>query len=62
MSNIPAFIYVFKEADRDKLLSLRYELVKNDENSHIYIFLNNKTDIDFSCKDINFALSDILTF
>ena len=61
MSSVSNFIYAFNEEGRDKLLALQYELLKCDEQNHIFVFLNKKRQ-DFSCNDFKFALSDTLTF
>lgn len=55
------FIYVFDINTRDKLLSQNYQLIKSDINKNIFIF-ENKTDISFSMNDVQFVLSNILTF
>lgn len=58
---MPNFIYVFSEESKDALLLMKYELLKSDEQKHIYIFIN-KDRRDFACADISYALSDTLTF
>lgn len=58
---MPNFIYVFSEEGRDRLLSLQYEMLKCDEEKHIFVFLNKERQ-DFSCEAFKFALSDTLTF
>lgn len=58
---MPNFIYVFGEQEKDRLLALKYQMVKCDKNKHIYVFLN-KEQIDFAVGDIKYALSDMLTF
>lgn len=55
------FIYVFGAKSRDRLIALQYELLKADEENHIYVFLN-KDYQRFSCDDIKFTMSDTLTF
>ena len=55
------FIYVFGEQERDKLLAMKYEMIKCDKDKHMYIFLN-KQRFDFAVGDIKYALSDTLTF
>lgn len=55
------FIYVFDIDTRDKLLSQNYQLLKSDINKNIFVF-ENKTDISFSMNDVQFVLSNILTF
>lgn len=56
-----AFIYVFKKEDRDNLLSLGYEMLKADESASVFVFLNDSKQT-FSKDDMEFALSDVLTF
>lgn len=58
---MPKFIYVFSELEKDRLLAMKYEMVKCDKDQHIYVFLN-KARIDFAVGDIKYALSDTLTF
>lgn len=58
MSN---FIYVFNDSERDKLLALKYKIVKCDEENHVYVFLN-KERLDFTNDDIKYVLSNTLTF
>jgi len=58
---MPKFIYVFSKEGRDSLLALQYELLKSDEDKHIFVFLNNERQ-DFSCDNLAHALSDTLTF
>lgn len=55
------FIYVFSDEARDMLLNRQYELLKSDESSHIYAFVN-KNDQNFACDGVPYALSDTLTF
>lgn len=55
------FIYVFTESDRDRLLSLGFTILKADESTDIYVFVNNGQQ-KFTVDDMKFALSDTLTF
>ena len=55
------FIYVFSDEGRDVLLFRRYELLKSDNAKHIYVFVN-KSDQNFTCDGVPYALSDTLTF
>ena len=55
------FIYVFSVEDKNKLLSLGYSLIKSDENQDIYVF-DNSGEFKFSSNDMNFVLTDTLTF
>lgn len=59
---MPSFIYVFGEKDRDRLIELKYEMLKGDERKHTYVFLNRNYRQDFSDMDFKFVLSDTLTF
>lgn len=58
MSN---FIYAFDIESRDKLISMQYELLKSDDERHIFVFLNKERQ-DFSCDGIQCVMSDTLTF
>ena len=55
------FIYVFSIEDKNKLLSLGYGLIKSDENQNIYVF-DNVGKSKFSSNDMNFVLTNTLTF
>lgn len=55
------FIYVFSDEGRDILLARQYELLKSDENKHIYVFVNNGEQ-NFACDGVPYALSNTLTF
>lgn len=55
------FVYVFAEDARDKLISLGYNLVKADCRQNIYVFENKQT-FTFSLNEMEFVLSDTLTF
>lgn len=55
------FIYVFDEKGRDTLLAQKYELLKSDEQKHIYVFVNKERQT-FAGGDFAYALSDTLTF
>lgn len=56
-----AFIYVFSDRGRDELLALQYELLRCDEERHIFVFLN-KEQRYFTDGNFPYALSDTLTF
>ena len=56
-----SFIYVFTKSDRDRLLSLGFTILKADENTDIYVFVNDGQQ-KFTVDDMRFALSDTLTF
>lgn len=55
------FVYVFAEDARDKLIALGYNLVKADCRQNIYVFENKQT-FTFSLNEMEFVLSDTLTF
>lgn len=55
------FIYVFTKNDRDKLLSLGFTMLKSDNDTDTYVFINDGQQ-KFSTTDIKFALSNTLTF
>lgn len=57
------FIYVFDEDTKDILLSLNCKLLKSNKNNLVYVFENNGFVFDeANTADLQFALSDILTF
>lgn len=58
---MPKFIYVFSECEKNKLLAMKYKMIKCDKDKHIYVFMN-KEHFDFVFDDIKYALSDMLTF
>ena len=55
------FIYVVGTDARDKMISLGYQLLKSNENSDVYVFLNNDTE-NFAQLDIPCMFSSMLTF
>lgn len=55
------FIYVFSVEDRDYLLAKGYKPLKSNEEKNIYIFENSET-MNFSTKEIQYVLTDILSF
>ena len=61
------FVYVKSEQDRDLMLALGYDLMKEDKRNHIWIF-QNKNDIAFDSDGkldnvgVKFVLSNTLTF
>lgn len=55
------FLYVFSEDARDKLLSRKFEMIKEDNQNNIFIFLN-QSDLVFSVNDISYIESNTLTF
>lgn len=55
------FIYVVGGEARDRLVNMGYRLLREDKAKHIYVFLNQDNQ-KFSCTDIQFAMSDTLTF
>lgn len=56
-----AFIYVFDKAAREKLISLGYQLVKENPKDLIYVF-ENKDTIVFEESGIQAVFSNTLTF
>lgn len=62
------FIYVFNNEAKNKLLNLGYNLIKSDDNSHVYIFNSENKSRTFSADiiegtiDVSYILSDSLTF
>lgn len=55
------FIYVVGIDARDKMISRGYQLLKSNENSDVYVFLNNNTE-NFAQLDIPCVFSSMLTF
>lgn len=61
------FIYVMSNEDKDKLINMGYNLLKEDANNNLYVF-QNKDVTTFACEDeldaaeIRFVLTNILTF
>lgn len=61
------FIYVMSVKDKDKMLSLGYDLIKEDARNSMWVF-QNKDTATFACEDeisgagIKFVLSSTLTF
>lgn len=55
------FIYVFNIEDKEVLLGLGYNLLKEDMDKDIYIFLNKET-LTFDKTTVRYALSNMLTF
>ena len=58
---IGKFIYVFSDDARNYLVNMGYRLLTEDSARQIYVFLN-KDNQNFSSTDIQFAMSDVLTF
>ena len=55
------FIYVFSVKDRDELIRMGYELLKEDAAKNIFVFINNGRQ-DFDAKQLRFVASNTLTF
>jgi len=56
------FIYVMSSKDKDKLEALGYNLLKADINNSIFVF-ENKMNLNFELdEEIQYVLSDTLTF
>ena len=55
------FIYVFESADKEKLVDLGFQFLKEDSKNSIYVFVVNDS-LKFGMDDINFMCSDTLTF
>lgn len=56
-----AFVYVFSEDARDRLLAMQYTLMKSDEERGIFMFLNKETTC-FSQSEFPYVTSNIITF
>lgn len=55
------FVYVMDEFSRDRLSELGYELLKEDNVNHIWVF-SNKESAQFDDFDVPCVVSDVLTF
>lgn len=55
------FLYVIDTKSRDKLISLGYKLLKEDNKRSIWIFVN-KENLTFNSADVSCVVSDTLTF
>lgn len=55
------FIYVFDEDSRDRLMSKGYELLSQNDGTHTFVFLNT-VNLNFEDENIQYVLSDTLTF
>lgn len=55
------FLYVMDAESRDKLISLGYKLLKENERGNIWIFANSK-DRTFDNIDVSCVVSDTLIF
>lgn len=55
------FIYVMDTESRDKLLSLGFELLKENDTKSIWVFVN-KRELNFDTVDVPCVVSDTLTF
>ena len=59
------FIYVMSVKDKNKMVSLGYDLIREDTRNSMWVFKNKDT---FACEDeisgagIKFVLSNTLTF
>jgi len=58
---VPKFVYVFHKDDRDELLALGYQLLKQDEERNIFIFANQEVQ-KFEKLKMPFVTTDIFTF
>lgn len=56
------FIYVFREEDRDRLISSqKFKLLRDDDAQHVYIFLS-EGNIQFDLSDTDYVLSNTLYY
>ena len=55
------FIYLFNRDARDKLLSLGFTILKNNEKDNIFVFENSQT-MNFSLSNEEFVFSDTISF
>jgi len=57
---MPKFIYVFNKSEKEKFIQKGFTLMKGDERSDIYVFLNQGQNLNFC--DASYALSDTIAF
>lgn len=55
------FIYVFDASVRDAMLKAGFMMLKNDEDSSLFIFRADES-VDFDFSDITYYASNTLTF
>ncbi len=55
------FIYVFSPAARDEMLAAGFVLLKEDDNSSLYIFKSDDK-LTFTLNDASYVISDTLSF
>ena len=55
------FFYVFDEDTRDQVMSRGCEMLGQNAEKHIFVFLNTG-NLNFEDEDIRYVLSDTLTF
>lgn len=55
------FLYVFSQEDKLKLQEAGFAILKEDEASNVYVFLNQPC-LTFSLADSTFVKSNTLTF
>lgn len=60
-ADIMHFIYVFDTTAKQKLLSAGYKLLKEDDQSCVFIF-ENDSSLKFDLEQSTFAYSNVLTF
>lgn len=60
------FIYVFSSEDCDRLIAAGYQLMNSDKCGSVYVFLNEKTNVNFALDPIgeieNVVFSNTLVF
>ena len=55
------FLYVMDTESRDQLLSLGFELLKENDKKTVWVFVN-KPDQTFDVVNVPCVVSDVLTF
>ncbi len=55
------FIYVFDEADKQRLEAFGYKLLKENERNSVYVF-ENTDGLAFDLEEGSFVYTDTLTF
>lgn len=58
---MPKFIYVFDDNARSILMDMQLEILKDDKENSIYVFVSDGKET-FSADGISYVVSDTLTF
>lgn len=55
------FIYVFTQKDRDVLLAMGYQLLKENDSGTVFVFLQRE-EMTFELNEIPHVCTNVLTF